>query len=230
MVFFYAPLDAAGLHPEDLLPPRADGDRARWSASWSPAVHAIRHLRSGEAVHDARSYVSIHLSVIFGVAVLLTGVDLGARGVGQVVGLGRAHPGQLPDRLPALCAPTTRCATRSRIATARLATRRYSRSPRAPSSRSISSPSAWRSRSSTRVRSRRARRPARLDARHLPRLPARDGAAVGLPGALRALGQGDRGQAVAPATSDRGRGIRAPKASRIAPTANPSSAPRPALT
>jgi heme exporter protein C len=36
-------------------------------------VHAIRHLRSGEAVHDARSYVSIHLSVIFGVAVLLTG-------------------------------------------------------------------------------------------------------------------------------------------------------------
>jgi heme exporter protein C len=37
------------------------------------AVHAIRHLRSGEAVHDARAYVSIHLSVIFGVAVLLTG-------------------------------------------------------------------------------------------------------------------------------------------------------------
>src|SRR5918994_2038818 len=37
------------------------------------AVHAIRHLRSGDAVHDARSYVSIHLSVIFGVGVLLTG-------------------------------------------------------------------------------------------------------------------------------------------------------------
>ncbi len=37
------------------------------------AIHAIRHLRSGEAVHDARSYVSIHASVIFGVAVLITG-------------------------------------------------------------------------------------------------------------------------------------------------------------
>lgn len=36
-------------------------------------IHAIRHLRSGEAVHDARSYVSIHASVIFGVAVLVTG-------------------------------------------------------------------------------------------------------------------------------------------------------------
>jgi len=37
------------------------------------AVHSIRHLRSGESIHDARSYVSIHLSVIFGVAVLVTG-------------------------------------------------------------------------------------------------------------------------------------------------------------
>ena len=37
------------------------------------AVHAIRHLRSGDAVHDARAYVSIHLSIIFGVAVLVTG-------------------------------------------------------------------------------------------------------------------------------------------------------------
>ena len=37
------------------------------------AIHAIRHLRTGDAVHDARSYVSIHTSVIFGVAVLITG-------------------------------------------------------------------------------------------------------------------------------------------------------------
>jgi heme exporter protein C len=36
-------------------------------------IHAIRHLRTGDPVHDARSYVSIHASVIFGVAVLLTG-------------------------------------------------------------------------------------------------------------------------------------------------------------
>src|SRR5665809_84344 len=37
------------------------------------AVHAIRHLRTNDPVHDARSYVSIHISVIFGVAVLVTG-------------------------------------------------------------------------------------------------------------------------------------------------------------
>ncbi|HEX6585890.1 MAG TPA: cytochrome c biogenesis protein [Solirubrobacterales bacterium] len=37
------------------------------------AVHAIRHLRSGDPVHDARAYVSIHISVIFGLAVLATG-------------------------------------------------------------------------------------------------------------------------------------------------------------
>jgi len=36
-------------------------------------IHAIRHLRTGDPIHDARSYVSIHMSVIFGVAVLITG-------------------------------------------------------------------------------------------------------------------------------------------------------------
>ncbi len=43
------------------------------------AIHAIRHLRTGDPIHDARSYVSIHLSVIFGVGVLLTGA-IWARG------------------------------------------------------------------------------------------------------------------------------------------------------
>ena len=37
------------------------------------AIHAIQHLRTGDPKHDARSYVSIHISVIFGLAVLLTG-------------------------------------------------------------------------------------------------------------------------------------------------------------
>jgi heme exporter protein C len=36
-------------------------------------LFAIQHLRTGESKWDARSYVSIHLSVIFGVGVLLTG-------------------------------------------------------------------------------------------------------------------------------------------------------------
>ncbi len=37
------------------------------------AIHAIRHLRTGDAIDDARAYVSIHISIIFGVAVLVTG-------------------------------------------------------------------------------------------------------------------------------------------------------------
>ena len=36
-------------------------------------VYAIRYLRSGDRSHDLRSYVAIHLSLIFGVAVLATG-------------------------------------------------------------------------------------------------------------------------------------------------------------
>src|SRR4051794_23721944 len=36
-------------------------------------LFAIQHLRTGDSKWDARSYVSIHLSVIFGAAVLLTG-------------------------------------------------------------------------------------------------------------------------------------------------------------
>src|SRR5688572_28185662 len=37
------------------------------------AFHAIRHLRTGDAVHDVRSYVAIHMGVIFGTGALLTG-------------------------------------------------------------------------------------------------------------------------------------------------------------
>ncbi len=37
------------------------------------AVQAILHLRTGESKWDVRSYVSIHISIIFGVAVLITG-------------------------------------------------------------------------------------------------------------------------------------------------------------
>jgi heme exporter protein C len=37
------------------------------------AVQAILHLRSGDSKWDVRSYVSIHISVIFGVGALVTG-------------------------------------------------------------------------------------------------------------------------------------------------------------
>src|SRR3954449_9158773 len=72
LVFFYAPLDAEGFIQKIfyLHVPLAICSLAGFVVA---GIHAIRHLRSGDAVHDARSYVSIHTSVIFGVAVLLTG-------------------------------------------------------------------------------------------------------------------------------------------------------------
>ncbi len=36
-------------------------------------VYGIKYLRSGDRAHDLRSYVAIHLSLIFGVATLITG-------------------------------------------------------------------------------------------------------------------------------------------------------------
>src|SRR4051812_8751354 len=72
LVFFYAPLDAEGFIQKIfyLHVPLAICSLAGFVVA---GIDAIRHLRSGDPVHDARSYVSIHLSVIFGVAVLLTG-------------------------------------------------------------------------------------------------------------------------------------------------------------
>src|SRR4051794_33883032 len=72
LVFFYAPLDVEGFIQKIfyLHVPLATCALAGFVVA---AIHAIRHLRTNDAVHDARSYVSIHISVIFGVAVLLTG-------------------------------------------------------------------------------------------------------------------------------------------------------------
>src|SRR2546421_3340245 len=72
LVFFYAPLDAEGFIQKlfSLPVPLAICSLVGFVVA---GIHAIRHLRSGDPVHDARSYVCIHLSVIFGVGVLLTG-------------------------------------------------------------------------------------------------------------------------------------------------------------
>ena len=74
LVFFYAPLDADQgfiqkifyLHvPLAIVLAR----RVRGRPGYSPS----RHLRTGKSIWDVRSYVSIHLWVIFGVGVLVTG-------------------------------------------------------------------------------------------------------------------------------------------------------------
>jgi heme exporter protein C len=72
LVFFYAPLDTEGFIQKIfyLHVPLAICSLAGFVLA---GIHAIRHLRTGDPAHDARSYVSIHLSVIFGIAVLVSG-------------------------------------------------------------------------------------------------------------------------------------------------------------
>jgi heme exporter protein C len=71
--FFYAPEDAdQGLRQKIfyLHVPMAIVALLGFVAG---AIWAIRYLRTGDRSHDLRSYVAIHMSLIFGVGVLLTG-------------------------------------------------------------------------------------------------------------------------------------------------------------
>jgi len=73
LVFFYAPVDAdQGLIQKIFYVhvPMAIVALGGWVFG---AVLAIAHLRTGDRKWDLRSYVAIHLSLILGVGVLLTG-------------------------------------------------------------------------------------------------------------------------------------------------------------
>ena len=73
LVFFYAPLDADQGFIQKIFYVHVPLAICSLAGFLIAGVHAVRHLRTGEGVHDVRSYVSIHLSVIFGVGVLITG-------------------------------------------------------------------------------------------------------------------------------------------------------------
>ena len=73
LVFFYAPNDADQGFIQKIFYLHVPLAIVALGGFIVGGIHAIRHLRTGDPVHDARSYVSIHTSVIFGVAVLLTG-------------------------------------------------------------------------------------------------------------------------------------------------------------
>ena len=73
LVFFYAPLDADQGFIQKIFYLHVPLGIVALVGFIVAGVHAIRHLRSEDPVHDARAYVSIHISVIFGLAVLLTG-------------------------------------------------------------------------------------------------------------------------------------------------------------
>jgi heme exporter protein C len=73
LVFFYAPLDADQGFIQKIFylhVPMAIVALGGWVAG---GVMAIKHLRSGDPSWDLRSYVAIHMSIILGVGVLITG-------------------------------------------------------------------------------------------------------------------------------------------------------------
>jgi heme exporter protein C len=72
LAFFYAPLEAEGFIQKIfyLHVPLAVIALLGFVVA---AVFAIQHLRSDDPAYDARSYVAIHMSVIFGTGALLTG-------------------------------------------------------------------------------------------------------------------------------------------------------------
>ena len=73
LVFYFAPLDADQGFIQKIFYLHVPLAIVALVGFMLAAVHAIRHLRTGDAIHDARSYIAIHISVIFGVAVLVTG-------------------------------------------------------------------------------------------------------------------------------------------------------------
>jgi len=73
MVFFYAPLDADQGFIQKIFYLHVPLAIVALVGFVVAGLFAIAHLRSGAARWDAYSYVSIHISVIFGAAVLVTG-------------------------------------------------------------------------------------------------------------------------------------------------------------
>jgi heme exporter protein C len=73
LVFFYAPLETDQGFIQKIFYLHVPLAITSLVGFVVGGVFAILHLRSGDRRWDAYSYVSIHLSVIFGVAVLITG-------------------------------------------------------------------------------------------------------------------------------------------------------------
>ena len=73
LVFFYAPNDADQGFVQKIFYVHVPIAICALGGFVLAALHAIRHLRTGDRIHDFRSYIAIHMGVIFGTAALLTG-------------------------------------------------------------------------------------------------------------------------------------------------------------
>jgi heme exporter protein C len=73
LVFFYAPMDADQGFVQKIFYLHVPLAITALLGFVAGGVYAIMHLRTGNRAYDARSYVAIHISIVFGLAVLLTG-------------------------------------------------------------------------------------------------------------------------------------------------------------
>ena len=73
LVFFYAPLDADQGFVQKIFYVHVPLAIVALAGFVAAGVYGVGHLRSGDPRHDLRAYVAIHLSVVFGVGVLITG-------------------------------------------------------------------------------------------------------------------------------------------------------------
>jgi heme exporter protein C len=73
LVFFYAPLDADQGFIQKIFYIHVPMAIVALGGFVAGGIFGIRHLRSGDASWDLRSYVAIHLSIILGLGVLVTG-------------------------------------------------------------------------------------------------------------------------------------------------------------
>src|SRR5215211_6183102 len=73
LVFFYAPVDADQGFVQKIFYLHVPMAIVALCGFVAAGVMAIKHLRTRDSAWDMRSYVAIHLSIIFGVGVLLTG-------------------------------------------------------------------------------------------------------------------------------------------------------------
>ncbi len=73
LVFFYAPLDADQGFVQKIFYVHVPMAIVALGGFVAGGVMAIKHLRSGDPSWDLRSYVAIHLSIILGLGVLVTG-------------------------------------------------------------------------------------------------------------------------------------------------------------
>jgi heme exporter protein C len=73
LVFFYAPSDADQGFVQKIFYIHVPLAIVALLGFIAGGVMAIQHLRSGDSRWDVRSYVAIHLSLVFAVAVLITG-------------------------------------------------------------------------------------------------------------------------------------------------------------